>query len=273
MNFLHNLHPNPIIATFGPVNFFWYGLLVVLGIMAGLMVTVRLAKKQDIDQETIFDLAFYTIIFSIIGARLYDVLLELPYYIDHPLDIFKIWQGGLAIHGALIAGIITVWYYAKKKHLSSLLLAALMTPGLALGQAIGRWGNYFNQELFGKPTTSNWGIPIDTLHRPVQFFTNEYFLPTFLFESLGDLAIFLILLWLYKKNHEKPSRLIILLPAYLIMYSLLRFLLEFIRIDTTPTFIGLRWPQIISLIIVLASLVFYYHLRKKHPKMSGMRNT
>ena len=297
MNLLHSYHPSPILISLGPINIYWYGFFIILGIVAAFLVTLKLAGYYEIKKETIFDLVFYLIIFGIIGARAYEVLLELPYYLAHPLNIFKVWQGGLAIHGAIIAGIVVVWVFAKKlfsvvipaeagiqKSPSPLctkeatknsfwLLAAIIAPGLALAQAIGRWGNYFNQELFGRPTDLPWGIPIDILRRPAEYINVGYFHPTFLYESVGNLIIFIILICLHicliKKNKFSafPPKFVapakgwsasggqLLTFAYLILYSLLRFFLEFIRVDQTPSFLGLRWPQVISLLIIAVSIV------------------
>lgn len=261
IKFLHSFNPNPVFFSAGTIHIYWYGLIVVLSILAGLAVTVFLGKKYNIQQDTILDLAFWLIIGGIIGARLYDVLLELPYYIANPLNVVKIWRGGLAIHGAIFVGLIILWQYAKKLKINLWLLGSIIVPGLALGQAFGRWGNYFNQELFGQPTTLPWGIPINFINRPAGYLSSSFFQPTFLYESLGSLLIFILLfsLQLYFLKQPTPThpsyrreKNIVLL--YLALYSLLRFSLEFIRIDYAPTFYGLRTPQIVSLLIVLAVL-------------------
>ena len=266
INFLHTFTPQQILFTLGPVKIYWYGLCLVLGIIAALAVTKYLAKLQQLSQAVIDDLSFWLIINSIIGARIYDVLLEHRYYSQHPLDALKIWQGGLAIHGAIIAGALTIWFYAKKKLSaqggSFWQLAGLIVPGLALGQAIGRWGNYFNQELFGRPTDLPWGIPIDIFNRPEQFLNNSYFHPTFLYESLGSLLIFIVLFLLARHSARNHKTMILRTPtsqflvlSYLFFYSLLRFSLEFIRIDFAPTFLGWRWPQLISLAVFHTSMI------------------
>ncbi|MDP3043123.1 MAG: prolipoprotein diacylglyceryl transferase [bacterium] len=276
MSFLHAFHPNPILISFGPINIYWYGLLVVFGILAAIFTALKLAGYYNIKKEVIIDLAFYLVIFGIIGARLYDVLLELPYYLNHPLDIFKIWQGGLAIHGAIIAGIITIWLFAKKRELNPWLAASIIVPGMALAQAIGRWGNYFNQELFGKPTGLPWGIPIDLMNRPIEYISYEFFHPTFLYESIGNFVIFFILIAIHnriiKKKNINPAEqnMFYVSPAahraagqacfmfhvlsYTILYSILRFSTEFIRIDKTPVIFNLRFPQIASLVIIFLSV-------------------
>lgn len=270
ISFLHTYQPQAILFSFGSITIYWYGLFVVTGISAALALTLWLAKRYGVTGDTIFDLSFWLIINGIIGARLYDDLLQLPYYIDHPGQILKIWEGGLAIHGAIIAGLLTAWFFAKKRKISFWQLTAVITPGLALGQAIGRWGNYFNQEIFGLPTTLPWGIPIELLNRPTQYITNVYFHPTFLYESLGCLLISLILLTynihVLKKGRAKKYFYIWVVALYMILYSILRFSLEFIRLDETPAWFGLRTPQIISLIIIIAaclSLFLNHHARQE----------
>ncbi len=265
VNFLHNFEPSSVIFQVGFFKIHWYGFFIVLGVFLAFFLTLFLAKKYKIDKDTIIDLAFYLIIFGIIGARVYDVFLEWHYYIENPVDIFKIWQGGLAIHGAVLAGFIVLWIFLKKTKIKSLenfsqwfrffRLTAIIAPGLALAQVIGRWGNYFNQELFGYPTTLPWGIYINPDNRPFEYLNNSFFHPTFLYESLGCLVIFLILisihLYIIKKNKINFKNDFLITALYLILYSILRFSLEFIRIDFAPEIFGLRFPQFISIIIVI----------------------
>lgn len=270
INFLHTFQPTSILISVGIVQIHWYGFFVVLGIIAGLLITIKIAKQNNINKNLILDLAFWLIVGGIIGGRIYDVFLELPYYANHPTNIIKIWNGGLAIHGAIFVGIIISILYARKYKLSFLQLAATITPGLALGQAIGRWGNYFNQELFGLPSGLPWGIPIDAFHRPIDYMNFQYFHPTFLYESIGDFLIFIILILFYFFTFKKVIKInnpdtfnFILLTLYFSLYSLLRFFLEFIRIDYAPTFLNLRWPQIISLIIIFISFISFVFLKNK----------
>lgn len=271
INFLHNFNPGPILFSFGPVSLHWYGLFMAVGIISALLVAIRLADQSGISKGTIYDLSFWLIVWGLVGARIYDVLLELPYYIERPSAIIKIWQGGLAIHGAIIAGLLVLIFYAKRRKLDFWILASFFMPGLALAQAIGRWGNYFNQELFGRPTDLPWGIPIDIANRPINYLDNIYFHPTFLYESIGNLIIFVLLLFLYfhlKKLNKLNSSAKLIVLSYLLLYSLLRFFLEFIRIDYAPVFFGLRMPQIASLLIFIFSIIllvkklFYEKTRK-----------
>ncbi|MDD5291442.1 MAG: prolipoprotein diacylglyceryl transferase [Patescibacteria group bacterium] len=267
VNFLHTFNPNPILVSFGPINIYWYGFFIVLGALAAIAVAFKISSYYSLKKEAIIDLAFWLVIGGIIGARLYHVFLEFPYYLKYPLNIFKVWQGGLAIHGAIIAGLLIIWFFAKKRNLDFWLLTAIIAPGLALAQAIGRWGNYFNGELFGKPTNLGWGIPIDIMRRPLEYISSEFFHPTFLYESIGNFLIFLILIslhiWIIGKKQFKNYSYFLIFSFYLIMYSILRFSLEFIRIDETPVIWSLRFPQIASLIIVLLTFaLLIYKIRK-----------
>ena len=243
-----------------------------LGMLAGLLITFHLRPKNFISQEKLLDLIFWLIVVGVAGARLYDVLLELPFYLNHPLQIFQIWKGGLAIHGGILAGLIFLILFSKKSGLNFWKTTVIFAPGLALGQAIGRFGNYFNQELFGGPTSLPWGIPIAIENRPLEFVNNNYFHPTFLYESLGSILIFIVLFILVKKlvkinNDDKKivfSSSIV--ATYMLLYSILRFSLEFIRIDYAPSLLGFRVPQITSLLIIIFTgiiLIKNYVFKKK----------
>ncbi len=265
INFLHTFNPQPILFSLGPITIYWYGFFMVLSMILGIITAITIAKYYQVSKDQIIDLSFYLIIGGLIGARIYEIFLEFPYYWQYPLEIVKVWHGGLAIHGAIIGGILALWLFIKKnKGYDFWKLCAIVVPALALGQAIGRWGNYFNQELFGRPTNLPWSIPISLINRNNDFISFEYFHPTFLYESLGSLLIFGVLIFCHyliikrgkgdaqtkKTNHFQATVLI-----YIILYSVLRFLTEFIRIDKTPMWGNIRWPQIISLLLIILSLI------------------
>lgn len=270
INFLHTFHPSSTLISFTSTAIYYYGLFMILGILASIVVILILAKHQQIKQELIIDLIFWLLIWGIIGARFYHILLELPFYLTHPLNIFKIWNGGLAIHGAIIAGMLVIYYFRKKHQLNFWKLSTTIIIGLPLAQAIGRWGNYFNQELFGLPTNLPWGIPISLKNRLSDYLSFQYFHPTFLYESIGDLIIFIILITLYfalfKKqvNSHKPTAINykLCVISYAILYSFLRFFLEFLRIDPTPLIFNLRFPQFISLLIFFSSITYLIFIIK-----------
>ncbi|MFA5163685.1 MAG: prolipoprotein diacylglyceryl transferase [Patescibacteria group bacterium] len=276
INFLHNFQPQAILWSGSFFDIRWYGLLMVTGISLAIISALLLAKAYGYKTETILDLSFWLIIGGLLGARVYEIFLEWPYYYQNTLSIFKIWQGGLAIHGAIIGGLISAWLFTHKNKLDFWFVTALVVPGLALGQAIGRFGNYFNQELFGLPTDKPWGIPIDPINRPLEYIGEKFFHPTFIYESFGSLIIFLILIAIHvimlrklkSGDFKKIYRhfFIRLTAIYLILYSLLRFFLEFIKVDQTPKLWGWRWPQIISLVIIFLAIPLFFK-KNKHAEI------
>ena len=265
--FLHSWHPQPILLHLGSLQIHWYGLTLALGALAGWLLSRWLAKRDGIDQRRFDDLSMWLLIFGLLGGRLYHVLNELPYYLDHPGQIIAIWQGGLAIHGAIIGGLLTVIIYARQQKLNPWKLVDIIVPGLALGQAIGRWGNYFNQELFGRPTNLPWGIPIDITHRPTGYEAFQFFHPTFLYESLGSLVIVGILVWVCRKylSHWAPGSVTLL---YFILYPLLRISTESLRLDPTPIIAGVRLPILVSSVMILSALILLITRRTHGPKTS-----
>ncbi len=253
MHFLHNYNPDPVLLQIGQITIYWYGLMMLIAILSGIAVTIKLAhKKYRIDSEKVWDLAFWLVIGALVGARLYHVALEFDYYFNYPADIIKIWQGGIAIHGAWLGGFVALFFWCKKNKERMLKWLDLLAPGLILGQAIGRWGNYFNQELFGRPTDLPWSIPIDPVNRPPGFEQFEYFHPTFWYESFANLIVFFILLRIFAKKKFEGQ----VFWHYLLFYSLIRAGLELLRIDDTLIVAGMRWPQLFSIITAILAAVF-----------------
>jgi len=230
----------------------WYSIVLLLAIGAGFLVVRTLAVQRKLaTSDHVYDLGFALILAALVGARLYAVLLFWPEYAKDPLEIFKVWHGGMAIHGALIGGAAALWWFCRRQFSRFFQWGDVIVPALAIGQAIGRWGNYFNQELFGPPTTLPWGIPIDAANRPVEFASFEYFHPAFLYESLLNLGLFALLLWLLRK----PRRIGTVGYTYLIGYGIIRFAMEFARLDVTPVVAGVRWPIVVSIALVAAGSV------------------
>ena len=256
---LHNFLPASVLISFGSINIYWYGLFLVLAMSAGIITAIKIGRYYGIKQDIIIDASIWLIIGGLIGARIYEVFLESSYYFSDPLAIFKIWEGGLAIHGGIIGGALALIIFSYRRKLNSLALTAAVVPALALGQTIGRWGNWFNQELFGLPTNLPWGIPIAFINRPADYAKYIYFHPTFLYESLGCFLIFIVLL-IMTQHRRRPAEIIC---TYLIAYAILRFSLEFIKIDDTPLMFGWRWPQIMSLIILLTAIIWLIKIYKR----------
>jgi len=257
INFLHNFLPDPVLFDFFGLTVHWYGVMMVIGGLFGFWLVLKLAGFYKLDKNIFFDLLLWWVIGAIIGARLYYVLYAWPFYQDNWLDIFKIWQGGLAVHGIILGGFLATYIYAKIKKLKFGLLADLTATGLVGAQIFGRVGNYFNQEIFGKPTDLSWGIPIEPQFRPAEFWTSSYFHPTFLYESLGNLVILAVILLLHykfiRKKENLNGRIFVL---YLVLYSGLRFLLEFLRLDYSPVVFGFRWAQILSFLVMILGMGF-----------------
>lgn len=224
----------------GPLLLRWNGLLLALGISVGALLAARETKRHDYDSEIIYYLFLPLTIWGTIGARLWHILtpplssvqlgLTTQYYFSHPLDSLALWVGGFGIPGALIGGSLALLYFARKNELSFLILADILAPGLALAQAIGRLGNYFNQELYGLPTNLPWKIFIQPAYRLVGYETVEYYHPLFAYESILSFVNLIFLFWLIRRFAGR-LRIGDLFLAYLGFYSLARLLLEFLRLD------------------------------------------
>jgi phosphatidylglycerol:prolipoprotein diacylglycerol transferase len=193
-----------------------------------------LAKRRNVDPNLVGDLAICLVIAAIPCARLYYVLFEWEQYAQNPLQAFAIWKGGIAIHGAILGGIVAAIIFARIQKISVWLLADLVVPSLILGQAIGRWGNFFNSEAFGRPTDLPWKLYIPPQQRPLEFINYDYFHPTFLYESLWNLMVFAILMTLFFRDLKRKPHLKVgtLALVYMVAYSLGRFWIEGLRTDS-----------------------------------------
>ena len=199
--------PNPLFAfvftspgsgvEIGPLTLRWYGLLIASAILLGLTLSQRLAKFRRISPERIGDLAVWLVLAAIPCARLYYVAFQWPYYSQHLDQIVAIWRGGIAIHGAILGGIVATILFSRIQKISFWQLADLVAPSLILGQAIGRWGNFFNSEAFGAPTDLPWKLLIPVDRRPPDLINSAYFHPTFLYESLWNVMVLGLLLTIF----------------------------------------------------------------------------
>jgi len=254
----------------------YYGIMLMLGAVAGAWVASIELKRRGHDPEMVWDLLIYLIIGGVIGARLWHVFTPTPasglttyYYLTHPLDIIEIWKGGLGIPGSIIGGLVALYFYVRKyKAVSFLEWTDIAAPGLALGQAIGRWGNFFNQELYGSPTTLPWGIKITDANARVAPYTDltKYpldvtrFHPLFLYESILNLVNMFLLIWLTRRYANKLKRGDIFL-VYLVFYPTVRFFLEFLRVDY-PLIRGIDPNQVlVAVVAVLAAVVLIWRHR------------
>ena len=242
-----NIIPNPVLLKIGQFNIYWYGLIIVLAISIAMAAVNFLARKNNYNKEKLESLYFYLIIFGLIGARLYEVFFfNWVYYQNHLGNIFKIWNGGLAIQGTILFGIVTIYIFCKKNKLLFWKYTDLLVIGLALGQSIGRWGNFFNQELYGHVSGLPWAIYIEK--------TANFHHPVFLYESILNLILFFILINLFKRKYFKG----LVTWCYLGGYSLIRFGMEFLRVDPAPIILGIRLPQLVSLVVIMISFVLIF---------------
>ncbi len=250
---------NPVLISLGPIDIYWYSITMLLAILAGSFLFLKTAKKDGYNEDFLTNLVFYGAIFGIIGARIYYVIFNLSYYLSNPFQIIAIWNGGLAVHGAIICGGIWFIYYCKKNKKNVLKIFDLAAPAMLLAQAIGRWGNFFNSEAHGpevaKETLENLNIP--------QFIINgmningTYYHPTFYYECIWNLIGFVLLIIIRKKFKLKPGRLV---GIYFMWYSFIRFFIESLRTDSLM--LGpFKVAQIVSVLLFLLGL--YLVIRKK----------
>ncbi len=265
----------PIIFAKGIFAVHWYGLLIVTGIVMAAITTAYLAKVNGDDGEQVWDMLLVVVLAGVIGARLYHVfsqpaggLIGWEYYKKHPIEIFYIWQGGLGIYGAVFGGAIGLFLYCRYHGLSPLRWMDYAAPGVALGQAIGRWGNFMNRELYGPPTDLPWGLDIPSPYRiapynDLSLYPPETrFHPTFLYESLGALLLFFVLFYLGAKRYDRLKQGDLIL-GYLLGYAIIRFFTEMLRPDAWRMG-ALATAQIIALIVGGSSLVLLLIRHRGH---------
>ncbi|MBT3390820.1 MAG: prolipoprotein diacylglyceryl transferase [Chloroflexi bacterium] len=258
--------------SIGPLDVHFYGIIIMLGTVAGTFLAAYRAKQRKQDPEFVWDSLVWVLIGGVIGARLWHIFTPPPsmvalgittnYYLTHPLDALAIWRGGLGIPGAVIGGGLALYFYCRKQKNSFLLWADIVAPSLALAQAIGRWGNFINQELYGGPTELPWGIFIEPAYRVAGFTQFTHFHPTFLYESLWSFANMALLLWLGRKFAKSLHNGDIFL-VYLIVYPVGRFLLEFVRLDSSQLG-GINANQAFMAVVALAAgaALFWRHRKK-----------
>lgn len=261
--------PGPIIFQLGPLAIRWYGLLIASAVLIGVNLSQYLAAKRRINPELLGDLAIWLVVGAIPCARIYYVAFEWQQYAQHPEDIMAIWKGGIAIHGAMLGGTMAALIFAKIQQVSFWKLADLVAPSAILGQAIGRWGNFFNSEAFGSPTDLPWKLYIPLEHRPQEYANFEYFHPTFLYESLWNLTVFGLLLTLFFRDVQGKIRLKTgsLFLVYLTAYSSGRVWIEGLRTDSLM-FGPLRTAQMVSLtgiVLGLGGLAWLYLVDRPLP--------
>lgn len=253
----------------GIVQIYWYSILIFLGMLVACFVIYKESKKRGIDEDFLVNLTFNTIILGIIGARLYYVLFNLPYYLENPLEILEIWNGGLAIHGGIIAGLLFIIYYCKKHEVNIWKMLDIIVVGLIIAQAIGRWGNFFNNEAYGPITTAtdlkSLGIPQFIING--MYILGDYRQPTFFYESVwcffGFCAMFLIRKYKYLKIGQ-------LTGFYLLWYGIIRLIIEGMRTDSLM--LGpIKMAQLVSIVFIIAGIIIF--IRSVRKKENDLYNT
>ena len=256
---------NRTILSIGNFHIYWYSVLIATGIIIGLYLLMKEASKQNISKDTVIDIAFYTIIWGIIGARIYYVIFNIKPYLSNPLSILYVWEGGLAIYGGIIGGLITLTYQTKKKNIALGKLTDMIVPSLILAQAIGRWGNFFNQEAHGGIVSLEF---LKKIHIPNfiikgMYINGNYYHPTFFYESLWCLLGFILLVIIRRllKNSKDGTLTFI----YLIWYGVGRFFIEGLRTDSL--YLGIfRISQIVSIVIIIIGIIGLIYNKRKEAK-------
>ena len=258
--------PGSIAFQVGPLVVRWYGILMATAIVVGLWLGHRQARKEGLPADDIISAGQWAILAGLVGARLYEVAFNWDYYGQYPSKIIAVWEGGLAIHGGLIAGPLVGALLAWKKQIPILRSLDVTGPAMVLGQAIGRWGNFFNEEAFGRPTNLPWKLYISPPHRPAGFAQFDYFHPTFLYESLWDFAVFLsLIVWLRPVLRNRPGALFF---CYVGLYSIGRFAIEALRLDSF--WLGsFRVPQIASLVGLLVAGLGLLWTRRRSARLAA----
>lgn len=248
---------NPIAFQVGPFEVHWYGILIGIGVLVAFILAMREGHRQGFDPDLFYDLIIWGVPAGIIGARLYYVIFEWSVFAVEPIRILYVWEGGLAIHGALIGGVIAGFFVTRHYKVNFWSIADIAGPSFAIAQAIGRWGNFVNQEAYGYETNLPWAMYIDGAYRH----------PAFLYESLWNIMVFGVLLWLRRQKFVKTGEVFI---GYLALYSVGRFIVEGVRTDSLMLG-SFRVAQLISVALFISSLLFMYYRRRfvKEPAAAG----
>lgn len=252
---------DPVAFNLGPLSVRWYGIIIAVGILLGYFVAQRALVKAGLHKDTLVDIIFYSALFGFIVARIYFVIFQWPYYAENPGEIIKIWHGGIAIHGGLIGGFIAGVIVCKVKNLNPFQIGDIVAPSIILAQGIGRWGNFMNHEAHGGPVSRAF---LEQLNLPNfiienMYINGQYYHPTFLYESIWDVAGFIILVNIRK--HLKLGETFFL---YLTWYSIGRFFIEGLRTDSLMLTSNIRVAQLVSILLILISISLIVYRRIKY---------
>jgi phosphatidylglycerol:prolipoprotein diacylglycerol transferase len=269
--------PSPVIFEVGPFALRYYGLCIAIGVAVATWLTARELARKGYDGTLALDALFFVVPLGLIGARVYHVITDYDLYDGNPHSffpgVFEIWNGGLGIYGAVIGGFLGILLFARLRGINPLVLADAAAPGLILAQAIGRWGNYFNQELFGLPSNLPWAIEIAPENRPSGFTSAATFHPTFLYESIWNVLVCLVLLFVARRfaNSLKNGDIALL---YVCLYSVGRFFVETLRIDPAFLIGDFRGNLFVASVLALtfALILFLRHAGRSSPRKRPTSN-
>ncbi|WP_223895486.1 prolipoprotein diacylglyceryl transferase [Lactobacillus helsingborgensis] len=253
---------NPVAFNLGNLSVKWYGVIMALAIILAVSMAIIEGRKRQIESDDFVDLLLWAVPLGYVGARIYYVIFEWQYYAQHPDQIIAIWNGGIAIYGGLLAGLVVLLIFCYKKMLPPFLMLDIITPGVMAAQILGRWGNFINQEAHGGPTTLHF---LQSLHLP-NFIISQmkingiYYQPTFLYESFFNLiGLILILVLRHRKHLFKQGEIFML---YLAWYSVVRFFVEGMRTDSLYLWGSIRVSQLLSLILLVIVIGLFIYRRK-----------
>ena len=254
--------PGAIALEIGPITIRWYGILMATAILVGFWLAHRRALEEGLPADELVRVAQWSVVAGLCGARLYEVAFNWDYYGRFPWKIIAVWEGGLAMHGGLIAGPLVGLLLARRWGVPIRRGLDVVAPSMVLGQAIGRWGNFFNEEAFGRPTGLPWKLYISPLHRPPEFRDAQFFHPTFLYESLWDALVFALLVWWVRPRVGRHPGAVFF--SYVGLYSVGRFFIEALRLDSFWV-AGFRVAQLASIVGVIVAVVGLAWVRRSRP--------
>jgi phosphatidylglycerol:prolipoprotein diacylglycerol transferase len=252
--------PGAIALEIGPITVRWYGILMATAILVGFWLAHRRALQEGLPADELVRVAQWSVVAGLCGARLYEVAFNWDYYGRFPWKIIAVWEGGLAMHGGLIVGPLVGVLLARRWRVPIRRGLDVVAPGMVLGQAIGRWGNFFNEEAFGRPTDLPWKLYISPPHRPPEFRDALFFHPTFLYESLWDALVFALLVWWVRPRVGRYPGAVFF--SYIGLYSVGRFFIESLRLDSFWV-AGLRVPQLASIVGVVVAAAGLAWVRRR----------
>lgn len=261
----HIPSPSQGVINLGPVPIRAYALCIILGVVVATIVGDRRLQKRGGRKGAIADVATWGVPFGLVGARIYHLATNPELYWGGPgrpgtLGAIEIWHGGLGIWGGVLFGALGAWIACKRYNLSYAMVADSLAPALPLAQAVGRWGNWFNQELYGRPTGLPWGLRIDPAHRIARYLNVQYYQPTFLYESIWDVGVALVVIWADRRWHFTKGRAFAL---YVALYTVGRGWIEALRIDDAHRFLGLRLNDWTSVVVFASAAAYIAAMRPR----------